>query len=77
MKVKKGGFFVLFFFGLFCSSIIATGCSLTGGVPQWSGSGFIRKEFLEYKKVAVLPFKDDTKGEASDAFTRSFNEKFQ
>jgi TolB-like protein len=77
MNIKKLRLSRFVFLGLFCSSIIATGCSLTGGVPQWSGSGFIRKEFLEYKKVAVLPFKDDTKGEASDTFTQSFNEKFQ
>jgi len=45
-------------------------------VPQWSGSGFIRKEFLEYKKVAVLPFQGDTKGEASDAFAENFHKRF-
>jgi TolB-like protein len=45
-------------------------------VPQWSGSGFIRKELLENKKVAVLPFHGDSKGEASDAFAETFHEKF-
>jgi TolB-like protein len=63
--------------GLFYSSIFATGCSFTGGVPQWSGNGFIRKELLEYKKIAVLPFKGDTKGEASDTFAQVFHEEFQ
>jgi hypothetical protein len=45
-------------------------------VPQWSGSGFIREEFLDYKKVVVLPFKGDTRGEASDAFAERLHEKF-
>ena len=39
-------------------------------------SGFIRKELLGYKKVAVLPFQSDTKGEASDTFAETFHEKF-
>jgi len=76
MSIKSLGFFRLVFLGLFCSSITAGGCSFTGGVPQWSGSGFIRKELLEYKKVAVLPFQGDSKGEASDSFAESFQEKF-
>jgi TolB-like protein len=66
----------IFFIGLFCISIIAIGCSSTVRVPQWSGSGFIREEFLDYKKVAVLPFKGDTRGEASNAFAESLHEKF-
>jgi hypothetical protein len=44
-------------------------------VPQWSGSGFLKKGFLEYKKVAVLPFEGDSKGEASEDFARAFHEK--
>lgn len=63
--------------GLFCIFMIVSGCSSTGWVPQWSGSGFIKKEFLDYKKVAVLPFKGDTKGEASDTFAQNFHERFQ
>ncbi len=62
--------------GWFCFLIITTGCSSTGWVPQWSGSGFIRKEFLGYRKVGVLPFKGDKEGEASDTFAESFHEKF-
>jgi hypothetical protein len=62
--------------GWFCFLIITTGCSSTSWVPQWSGSGFIRKEFSDYKKVAVLPFKGDKEGEASDTFAESFHEKF-
>jgi len=30
-----------------------------------SGSGFIRKELLEYRRVAVLPFRGDPEGEVS------------
>ena len=30
-----------------------------------SGSGFIRKELLEYRRVAVLPFQGDPEGEVS------------
>jgi hypothetical protein len=51
-------------------------CSLHSGVPQWSGSGFVRKEFLEYKSAAVLPFEGDDTGEVSRAFASSFHEKF-
>ena len=62
---------------LVSSVFFYAGCSLfKEGVPQWSGSGFIRPEFLEYKKVAVLPFKGDPKGEVSDAFALSFHERF-
>lgn len=63
--------------GLPYFSIFATGCSFTGGVPQWSGNGFIRKELLEYKAIAVLRFKGDAKGEASDTFAQAFHEKFE
>ena len=63
--------------GLFCSSTFDTGCSFTGGLPPSSGSGFIRKETLEYQKIAVLPFKGDTKGEAADTFAQFFQRRFQ
>jgi len=76
MSIKSLWFLRLFFLGLLGSSITLAGCSFNGGVPQWSGSGFIRKELLEYKKAAVFPFKGDTRGEASDAFAESFHEKF-
>lgn len=69
--------FSLVALGLFCFSIFATGCSFTGGLPPSSGSGFLRNELLEYKKIAVLPFKGDTKGEASDTFAQVFHKKFQ
>ncbi len=63
-------------FGLLCVSAIVAGCTSTVKVPQWSGSGFLKKEFLDYKKVAVLPFEGDSKGEASEDFARAFHEKF-
>jgi hypothetical protein len=76
MDMKKSSLFHIVFTGLFCVSIIVTGCSSTVRVPQWSGSGFIRKEFLEYRKVAVLPFEGDPKGDVSNSFAQSFHDKF-
>ena len=62
---------------LFLAFLLDAGCSMfKEGVPQWSGSGFVRPEFLEYRNVAVLPFEGDPKGEASAAFTLSFHERF-
>jgi TolB-like protein len=69
--------FSLLIAGLFCFCIFHTGCSFPGVVPPSSGSGFLRKEVLGYQKIAVLPFKGDTKGEASDTFAKVFHEKFQ
>ena len=77
MNIRRLLMLSLVTFGLLCSSIFATGCSFTGGVPQWSGNGFIRKELLEYKKIGALPFKGDPKREASDAFAQTFHEKFE
>ena len=76
MNMKSLLFFRLLFLGLFSSFIIVAGCSFSVGVPQWSGSGFLRKELLEYKKAAVLPFQGDSKGEASETFAENFHEKF-
>lgn len=44
--------------------------------PQWSGSGFLKKEFLEYRKIALLPFEGDSRGEVSKDFAQAFHEKF-
>ena len=66
--------FSLFFFLLLATVLMS--CSLNEGVPQWSGSGFVRKEFLEYKSAAVLPFDGDDTGEVSRAFASNFHEKF-
>ena len=41
-----------------------------------SGSGFLRKEFLEYENVAILPFEGDDTGEMSKAFARDFQKRF-
>ena len=64
------------FLGLLCVWAIVAACSSTVKVPLWSGSGFLRKEFSGYKKVAILPFEGDSKGEASEDFTQAFHEKF-
>lgn len=73
MKSRSQAFLVLPFFLIF----LVMGCStIKAGVPEWSGSGFLRKEFLEYKSVAILPFEGDDSGEVSDAFTESFHERF-
>ncbi len=77
MRTKGLQFFRLFFPGLVCSLIIIAGCFFRGGVPQWSGNGFVTKELLSYKKIAVLPFQGDKTGEASDTFAQTFHERFQ
>jgi hypothetical protein len=41
-----------------------------------SGSGFLRKEFLGYENVAILPFEGDDTGEVSKAFARNFHKRF-
>ena len=43
---------------------------------QSRGSGFLRKEFLEYENVAILPFEGDDTGEMSKAFARDFQKRF-
>lgn len=43
---------------------------------QSSGSGFLRREFLEYENVAILPFEGDDTGETSKAFARGFQKRF-
>ena len=43
---------------------------------QVGGSGFLRKEFLEYENVAILPFEGDDTGEMSKAFARGFQKRF-
>ena len=71
MKIGRVALFLLL-----CSIAFVTGCSLNQKVPQWSGSGFIRKEFLGYKTVAILPFNGDPTGEVSDTFALRFQDKF-
>ncbi len=76
MTRKSPWFFRFSFFGSASLSIAVAGCSFTGGVPQWSGSGFIRKELLEYNRAAVLPFQGDSNGEVSNTFAKNFHERF-
>ena len=76
MVIRSSSFFRLFVLGLLGTSMSVAGCLFTGGTPPWSGSGFIRKELLEYKRVAVLPFRGDPKGQVSHAFAEDFHKKF-
>ena len=76
MKIGKEWKVLLFLLLLPFLIILLTDCSLKRGVPQWSGSGFVRREFLEDKSVAILPFEGDDSGEVSRAFAVSFHEKF-
>ena len=46
------------------------------GCAQQTGSGFLRKDFLEYKSVAILRFERDDSGEVSKAFASNFHERF-
>jgi hypothetical protein len=46
------------------------------GCAQPGGSGFLRKEFLKYENIAVLPFQGDDTGEVAKAFARNFHERF-
>jgi hypothetical protein len=46
------------------------------GCAQQAGSGFLRKDFLEYKSVAILRFESDDSGEVSKAFASNFHERF-
>ncbi len=43
---------------------------------QARGSGFLKKEFLEYENIAVLPFEGDDTREVAKAFAWSFHERF-
>ncbi len=76
MVIRTSSIFRLFVLGLLGTSIGVAGCLFTGGTPPWSGSGFIKKELLEYRRVAVLPFRGDPKGEVSHAFAEEFHKKF-
>jgi hypothetical protein len=82
MKTKRGNWIVLAYLLMLVLFALANGCSggdsvvQAVGVPQWTGSGFLRKEFLEYRRVAILPFEGDPEGETSDTFRRSLQARF-
>lgn len=61
---------------LFFPIALISGCTFNQGVPAWSGSGFLRDEFLSYKSVGILPFEGDESGEVVNAFRQSFKERF-
>ncbi len=46
------------------------------GCAESAGSGFLRKEVLEYENIAVLPFEGDDTGQVAKAFARNFHERF-
>lgn len=46
------------------------------GCAQSYGSGFLRKEFLKYENIAILPFEGDDTGEVAKAFARNFHKRF-
>jgi hypothetical protein len=49
---------------------------LVAGCAQQRGSGFLRKEFLDYQNVAILPFRGDDTGEVAKAFGWNFHQRF-
>jgi hypothetical protein len=55
---------------------LLAGCSnVTVEVPR-SGSGFLKREFLDYRSVAVLPFEGDHSGEVAEEFAVHLRERF-
>ena len=61
--------------GILLSLLLLIMFSITG-CAQPRGSGFLRKEFLEYQNVAILPFEGDDTGEVAKAFGRNFHKRF-
>jgi hypothetical protein len=55
---------------------LAGAAMLVAGCQPPQGSGFLRKEFLSFRKVAILPFEGDPMGEISRSFTSSFKNRF-
>jgi len=82
MKSRKGNWIFISYLLLLGSLPLASGCSSGDsvvqavGVPQWTGSGFLREEFLRYKRVAILPFEGDPEGQTSDTFLQKFHTRF-
>jgi hypothetical protein len=60
---------VILFLCFVLAAMVAAGCQ-----PQ--GSGFVRKDFLAFKKIAIMPFEGDKTSEVSQAFFYSFKERF-
>jgi hypothetical protein len=57
-------------FSLLSIAFFVASCS------QQRGSGFLRKEFLDYQNVAILPFEGDNTGEVAKAFGWNFHKRF-
>jgi hypothetical protein len=68
---RKGQGKICIFFCLFLWIVVSVmGCGQSGG------SGFLRKEFLRYENIAILPFEGDDTGEVARAFARNFQQTF-
>jgi PBP1b-binding outer membrane lipoprotein LpoB len=57
-------------FSLLAIAFFVASCS------QQMGSGFLRKEFLDYQNVAILPFEGDNTGEVARTFGWNFHKRF-
>jgi hypothetical protein len=49
---------------------------LVASCAQQRGSGFLRREFLDYQNVAILPFEGDNTGKVAKAFGWNFHNRF-
>ena len=67
MKAERN-FLPIFLFVILIFSVV--GCTQPGG------SGLLRKEFLEYESVGILPFEGDDSGEVAKAFAWNFHKRF-
>lgn len=70
MKQMGKGKVSIFICLILWSVLSVMGCAESGG------SGFLRKGFLEYENIAILPFEGDETGVAAKAFARNFHERF-
>jgi hypothetical protein len=57
-------------FSLLVITFLVASCS------QQSGSGFLRKEFLDYQNIAIFPFEGDDTGEVARTFAWNFHQRF-
>ena len=64
------------FMGIAMLLLVSYSAMLTSGC-QSQVSGFLKKEFLNYQKVAILPFEGDPTGATCQDFTLRFKEKFR
>ncbi len=60
---------IAFLMALLCVAALMAACQ-----PQ--GSGFLKDEFLKFRRVAIAPFEGDPGGEVCQSFYFSFRERF-